>query len=148
MSEFVTIAEWTERRPGKDGELKTVGVKAELWTKAIQTCIDKHTSVRIPYREKPYYIDAPLVLRSGNRLFVDPDTEIRLKPGTNTCMVRNASVVDGTHGPVEPRAGADSNILIEGGIWTTLATTPRESNGTSAAVVLPPSARSVPTARL
>ena len=126
---LVTTAEWTERRPGPAGVMKTVDVKAEIWTKAVQTCLDEHASVRIPRRRKPYYIDAPLVLKSGNRLFVDPNTEIRLKPGTNTCMVRNRGVVDGTHGEVALGAGADSDMVIEGGIWTTLATTPAESNG-------------------
>ena len=126
---LVTKAEWTERRPGPDGQMKTIDVKAEIWTTAIQACLNEHASVRIPHRDEPYYIDAPLVLKSGNRLFVDPETEIRLKPGTNTCMVRNRCVVDGTHGAVELGAGADSDIVIEGGIWTTLATTPSESNG-------------------
>ena len=126
---LVTTGEWTERRPGPDGSLETVAVKAEVWTKAIQACLDKHDAVRIPRSEKPYYIDAPLVLKTGNRLFVDPETEIRLKPGTNRCMVRNRSVADGTNGPVVLGEGADSDIVIEGGIWTTLATTPRESNG-------------------
>ena len=126
---LVTTGEWTERWPGENNAMKTIGVKAEIWTRAIQACLDKHTTARIPRRDKPYYLDGPLVLKSGNHLIVDPGTEIRLKPGTNTCMVRNEHVVDGQHGPVVLGAGADSDITIEGGIWTTLATTRSESNG-------------------
>ena len=126
---LVTTGQWSERHPGSDGKVETVSVTAELWTAAIQAALDQHDSVRIPKRDKPYYIDAPLVLKSGNHLIVDPGTEIRLKPGTNMCMVRNKNVIDGQYGPVVLSEGADSDLTIEGGIWTTLATTPRESNG-------------------
>jgi hypothetical protein len=127
--DLVTTTKWTERRPKFNGALETVAVQAEIWTRAIQTCLDQHTSVLVPRREEPYYIDAPLIVKSGNRLVVEPGTEIRLKPGTNTCMVRNQCVVDGQNGPVAMGVDADSDILIEGGIWTTLATTATESNG-------------------
>ncbi|MBN2294539.1 MAG: right-handed parallel beta-helix repeat-containing protein [Pirellulales bacterium] len=126
---LVVTAQWSEQRPGPNGALKTVPVTAEIWTRAIQACLDKHALVRIPHRDKPYYIDGPLVMKTGSHLTVDPGTEIRLKPGTSTCMVRNQNVVDGEHGPVELGKGADSDITIESGIWTTLATTANESNG-------------------
>ena len=126
---LVTTAQWTERWPDDKGAIKTVAVEAEIWTRAIQACLDKHETVHIPKRDKPYYIDAPLVLKSGRHLIVDSGTEIRLKPNTHTCMVRNQNVIDGAHGPVVLGDRADSDITIEGGIWTTLATTISESNG-------------------
>ncbi len=127
--DLVTTSRWKERWPGEGGDMKTVAVTAEIWTAAIQACLDKHDSVRVPHRDKPYYIDAPLVLKTGNHLAVESGTEMRLKPGSNTCMVRNRHVVDGQHGAVVLGAGADADITIEGGIWSTLATTVSEYNG-------------------
>lgn len=126
---LLTTCGWTEVWPsGRDGE-KTVNVTAEIWTAAIQSALDEHRVVFIPERNRPYYIDAPLVLRSTQRLIAAPRARIRLKPRTNTCMVRNRNLVDGRKGPVRLGAKPDTNIIIEGGIWSTLATRPRQTNG-------------------
>jgi len=120
---------WTEQWPEGEGKEKSVEVKAEIWTGAIQAALDRHKAVYIPYRDKPYYIDGPLIIKSGGRLFLDELTEMRLKPFTNTCMIRNEHVQDGHDAPASFEQPCDSDICIEGGIWTTLATGPQQSNG-------------------
>jgi hypothetical protein len=43
--------------------------------------------------DQPYYLDASIILKSDQKLSADPTAEIRLKPGSNTCMVRNEHIV-------------------------------------------------------
>ena len=121
--------QWVEIWPQKDAQPETRQVTAEIWNAAIQAALDKCGAVVIPAQEKPYYLDRPIILKSGQCLFADPDAEIRLKPGTNTCMLRNEHVVGYQDRPVPESLQPDTDILIEGGIWTTLATTASESNG-------------------
>ncbi len=125
----VRIDSWSETWPGDDGSPREMAVTAELWTDAINLALEQFGSVHIPYRAEPYYLDGPIILKTGRRLVVDPNAEIRLKPHTNTCMVRNASMVSGANAPVEQSVDADEDISIQGGIWTTLATMPGEYNG-------------------
>ena len=82
-----------------------------------------------PKRNEPYYINDPIVLKSGQRLYADREAEIRLVPGTNTCMVRNESLISGQSEPIPADVKPDTQITIEGGIWTTLATSQTQSNG-------------------
>jgi hypothetical protein len=114
---------WTEASTEGTGP-----VTGKLWTRAIQAAVDENQTIFIPDRGEPYYIDAPIVLKSGRHLIADETAEIRLKPGTNTCMVRNERPVCGQEGPVNPDNDPDTDITIEGGIWTTLCVNP-ESNG-------------------
>ncbi len=127
--DLVTTATWEERWPKADGAMQTLSVQGELWTRAIQAALDKHPTVRIPARSAPYYLDAPLILASGHTLLADPKAEIRLRPGVSTCMLRNAHPISGHGGPVPAETKPDTDILIQGGVWTTLATSPAESNG-------------------
>ena len=120
---------WSEKWPDNNGVTKTIAVTAEIWTNAIQTALNDNKAVYIPYRKEPYYIDAPLILRSGNCLIADPKAEIRLKPNTNTCMVRNEHLLSGANKPILVGEGSDCDIIIDGGIWTTLATACNQSNG-------------------
>ena len=120
---------WTEKWPDKDGDLQTISVTAEVWTEAFQADLDADGQLHIPAREKPYYLDGPLVMKSGQKLTADAKAEIRLKPGTNTCMVRNERVASLNMKPVPRDQPLDTDIRIEGGIWTTLAVTCAESNG-------------------
>ena len=60
-------------------------------------------------------------MKSGQKLTADAKAEIRLKPGTNTCMVRNENIVGFADKPVPEDTQPDTDITIEGGIWTTLA---------------------------
>jgi hypothetical protein len=112
---------WTEKWPDASGKMETRTVTAEVWNAAMQAALDEHGFLHIPGREKPYYIDAPLVLKSFSKLTADPKAEIRLKPGSNTCMVRNANIVGFNDRPVPANTKPDNYITIEGGIWTTLA---------------------------
>ncbi len=127
--ELVTSDAFEERWPGPDGEEQTVGVTAEIWTAAIQAALDANGCAFIPGREAPYYLDAPIIMRSGYRLLLDTTAEMRLKPGSNCCMVHNEHLVSGQNSPVSVGPGSDTDILITGGIWTTLATTFAQSNG-------------------
>jgi hypothetical protein len=120
---------WTEKWPDKTGQLQTITVTAEVWTQAFQADLDANGVLHIPARDKPYYLDGPLVLKSGQKLMADAKAEIRLKPGTNTCMVRNERVATLNTKPVPRDQPLDTDISIEGGIWTTLAVTRAESNG-------------------
>jgi hypothetical protein len=95
----------------------------------MQAALDRDGLLHIPARAEPYYIDGPLVMTSFARLTADPQAEIRLVPGTNTCMVRNAGLVGFSDRPVPAGTKPDAHIEIEGGIWTTLATSRQESNG-------------------
>lgn len=84
--------------------------------------------MHIPARGKPYYLDGPIILKSGQKLTADAKAEIRLKPGTNTCMVRNERIAGFADEPVPGDTQPDSNITIEGGIWTTLNVV-KDANG-------------------
>lgn len=94
-------------------------VRGSIYSDAIEQCLEENGSVYIPRSDAPVYLDRPIVLRSGSRLIVHPQTEIRLIVGTaGTCMVRNASIVFSQARPVTMCAGADTGITIEGGIWS------------------------------
>ena len=132
MSDFQSLVRtesWTEKWPDSAGKMETRNVTAEVWTQAMQASLDAQGTLHIPARAQPYYLDGPLVLKSGQKLSADPTAEIRLKPGSNTCMVRNENVVTLNTKPVPADLQLDTDITIEGGIWTTLATAEQESNG-------------------
>lgn len=119
---------WPETWPDASGKAETLKVTAEVWTRAMQATLDAQGTLHIPARAQPYYLDGPLVLKSDQKLSADPTAEIRLKPDSNTCMVRNEHVVTLNTKPVPADLQLDTDITIEGGIWTTLATTEKEWN--------------------
>ena len=123
------VATWTESWPGAAAKTETRAVKGEIWNEAIQAALDKDNSVSLPKRDQPYYLDRPIVLKSGQKLIAAADAEIRLIPGTNTCMVRNEHIVGFADKPVPEDTKPDTNITIEGGIWTTLANGTKDYNG-------------------
>ena len=112
---------WNEQWPDASGKVETRKVTAEVWTQAMQASLDAQGTLHIPARAQPYYLDGPLVLNSGQKLSADPTAEIRLKPDSNTCMVRNEHVVTLNTKPVPADQQLDTDITIEGGIWSTLA---------------------------
>jgi acetyl esterase/lipase len=122
FQQLVRSETWTEKWPDASGNAETRDVTAEVWTQAMQATLDAQGSLHIPAQAKPYYLDGPLVLKSGQKISADPTAEIRLKPGSNTCMVRNEHVVTLNTKPVPADQPLDMDITIEGGIWTTLAT--------------------------
>lgn len=98
--------EWTEYCGGVGKK-----VKGTIWTEAFTAALRENGRVYVPQSDAILYIDAPIVLASGGVLWVHPKTRIFLRPGVNTCMVRNACAdTDGT----------DEDIVIRGGIWSTL----------------------------
>jgi hypothetical protein len=119
---------WTETWPDTAGKPQSRAVTDEVWTAAMQAALDAQGALHIPARERPYYLDGPIVLKSGQRLTADPQAEIRLKPSCNTCMVRNERVARLNDKPAPADLPLDTEIHIEGGIWTTLANTV-SSNG-------------------
>lgn len=119
---LVRTETWSEQWPDAAGKVEARTVTAEVWTAALQAALDAQGWLHVPARAQPYYLDGPLVLKSGQRLTADATAELRLRPGCNTCMVRNARVASFTNRPVPADAPLDTDIQIEGGIWTTLAT--------------------------
>ncbi len=124
-SSLAHASTWTESWPNTGPH----DVQGEIWNDAIQSALDKDNAVHLPKRDKPYYLDGPVILKSGQKLTADSDAEIRLKPGSNTCMVRNEHLVGFADQPVPENTKPDTNIIIEGGIWTTLANGAKDNNG-------------------
>ncbi len=120
---------WVERRPEDTGEIVSVEVSGEVWRDAMQSSLDTKKYVYVPARSEPYYLDGPIILDTGTAFVADPAAEIRLVPGTNTCMIRNRSVYAAPDAPGLFHPVPDSDIIIRGGVWTTLATAADESNG-------------------
>lgn len=126
---LVITETWTEAWPSADGKPENRQIQAEIWTPAVQAALTKHHKVHLPARMQPYYLDGPVILRSGDTFTADPAAEIRLKPGSNTCMVRNENIAGFAERPVPSGLTPDTDITIEGGIWTTLATGVKDANG-------------------
>jgi len=122
-------ASWTELWPDGQGGEEQRAITARVWTAAMQACLDQHGSVFLPGSAEPYYLDGPVVMKSGQRLLADRGAEIRLKPGTSTCMVRNEHLTGGRDQVLPADLQPDTDIQIEGGVWTTLATSRTQSNG-------------------
>jgi len=129
FSHLVQAGNWTELWPDAAGKSQPRAVTGEVWTAAIQAALDQHNTVSIPARTQPYYLDAPLVLKPGQSLTADAKAEFRLLPGINTCLIRNAHIVGSQTGPAPTGVAPDSDIVIEGGIWTSLGTGPKQWNG-------------------
>ncbi|MDI1312423.1 hypothetical protein [Prosthecobacter sp.] len=124
-SELAHASTWIESWPDTGPR----EVHGEIWNDAIQTALDKDNAAHLPKRNQPYYLDGPIILKSGQKLTADPDAEIRLKPGCNTCMVRNEHIIGYADQPVPENIKPDTDITIEGGIWTTLANGVKDNNG-------------------
>jgi hypothetical protein len=128
-ADLVRTDVWKERWPDAAGVIQTHTVTGELWTAAIQKTIDRANTVYIPARKQPYYLDNPIVLKSGQSLVAATNAVFRLQPNVITCMIRNEHVVGSTNGKIPADVAYDHNIVIEGGVWTTLGTSSKEWNG-------------------
>jgi arylsulfatase A-like enzyme len=117
---LVRTATWTESWPDAAGKAQLREVTGEIWNDVIQATLSRSNAVHLHQRDQPYYLDGPIVLQSGQKLTADAKAEIRLKPGTNTCMVRNENIVGFADKPAPEDTQPDTDITIEGGIWTTL----------------------------
>ncbi len=118
-ADLVRETEWQQKwEPRARSMSQLHDMRGSIWSDVIERCLTEHGYAYVPKISTPIYIDRPIVLRSGNRLIVHPETEIRLKVGTvGTCMVRNSQVVLSQDRPVQMCRGADEDILVEGGIW-------------------------------
>ena len=126
---LVRTGSWTESWPDVDDQPLPREVRGEIWNEAIQAALDKDNVVHLPKRDQPYYLDGPVILKSGQKLTADADAEIRLKPGCNTCMIRDEHIVGVADQPVLGDTQPDTDIIIEGGVWTTLANGVKDNNG-------------------
>ena len=129
FASLVRPGQWTEQWLDGHGQAETKQVQGEIWNDAIQAALTQSGAVHLPKREAPYYLDGPIILKSGQKLLADALTEIRLKPNTNTCMARNEHLVGFANGLVPDDLKADEDIEISGGIWTTLGNGVRGVNG-------------------
>ncbi|MCP4166712.1 MAG: hypothetical protein GY759_12585 [Chloroflexi bacterium] len=118
-ADLVREAEWQQKWDSRARSMSQLhDMRGSIWSDVIERCLKEHGCAYVPKISTPIYIDRPIVLRSGNRLIVHPETEIRLKVGAvGTCMVRNSQVVLSQDRPVQLCRGADEDIFIEGGIW-------------------------------
>ncbi len=132
LSSFASLVHtesWSETWLDEEGKSQSRSVTEEIWTEAFQAALKNNKIVYIPARKKPYYLDGPIILQSGDSIKADPSAEIRLKPNTNTCMVRNKNIVSFAERKIPKDQPMDTDITIEGGIWTTLATGDKKANG-------------------
>ena len=131
-SAFVSLVrpgQWSEQWLTSAGQPEVRQVHGEIWNDAIQAALARSETVHLARRADPYYLDGPIVLKSGQTFQADPEAEIRLKPGTNTCMVRNEHLVGFAEGPVQSGLEPDDGIVVTGGIWTSLGNGVKGANG-------------------
>jgi len=129
FASLVRHGQWTEQWLDGKGQMETRHVEGEIWNEAIQAALARGGAVHLPGRTTPYYLDSPVILKSGQRLLADPTAEIRLKPNTNTCMVRNEHLAGFAAAPVPDGLRADEDIEITGGVWTSLGNGVKGANG-------------------
>lgn len=82
----------------------------------LEAALAAHDSVYLPLLPFVVLLDRPIVMESGKRLSVHPETVITLKENHGGCMLRNKNILDGREkevGPDDP----DHDIAVEGGIW-------------------------------
>ena len=85
---------------------------SDVIEKALESC----AHLIVPSLPYPLILDRPIVLSSGKRLSVAPDTVIRIREGCGGCMVRSAHLLSGITSEIRPDY-RDRDILVEGGIW-------------------------------
>jgi hypothetical protein len=134
LTEYAALARDATWRQKWDAGRRAIAeeheVTGRVWSDAIERCLADHGAVFIPRLDGPIYLDRPIVMRSGQRLVAEPDADIRLKQGAGgACMLRNAGVRFGQHGPIRHCEGADEDIRIEGGLWSDQANEGRGRGG-------------------
>ena len=132
MSGTCNLLEWkslvrTTLCTVRNGDLVS-NERCEIWSDALERALSDCDCLIVPEVGGTIWLDRPILLRSGQSLSVAERQRIALLPGTNTCMVRNANILVGREGPVDLQH-PDCNLTVEGGVWTTLATSVTQSNG-------------------
>lgn len=129
FASLIRTGQWQEQWLDATGKTEIRQVQGEIWNEAIQAALAQGNAVHLPKRDAPYYLDGPIILKSGRHLVADAGAEIRLKPNTNTCMVRNEHLLGFAEGPVPSGLQPDEGIVITGGIWTALGNGVKGANG-------------------
>ena len=83
----------------------------------IQQTLDLFRQVvieKIPY---PLQLGKAVVVHSGTRLTVHPETVLTDREGCGGCLLRNEHIVCGLEAPEPEDVPRDENILVEGGVW-------------------------------
>ena len=120
---------------GKNSCSTAVTIPAEAFkegvcaSETIAVALASSFAVEIPKLPFPVLLDRPIILSSGQRLSVHPETVMHLMDGCGGIMVRNANPADGRFHPL-PDKRLDHDILVEGGIWENAASgvSPNDSN--------------------
>ncbi len=83
----------------------------------IQKALESDCSVEIGRISFPLLLGAPILLKSGRSLRVDPETVISDLPSCGACLLRNENVLIGAVSPEDEGAPYDADMSVEGGIW-------------------------------
>ena len=101
----VSRLDYGERKPYKDGEIRT---------EALEYALKNYREIYIPAGK--YYVDRSLIIGSDTKIIADENAEIILVKGTKTLLIRNESVIDGSFAAIADGAPFDRNITITGGV--------------------------------
>ena len=107
---------------GKNSCSTPVAIPAEAFkegvcaSETIAVALATSFAVEIPKLPFPLLLDRPIILSSGQRLSIHPETVIHMMDGCGGIMVRNANPADGRFHPL-PSERLDHDMLVEGGIW-------------------------------
>ena len=85
-----------------------------IWSDAFDAAIRERERLEIPDGE--YFVNRTIVIPSCRMIYASTEAHIKKTPLMNTLLVRNESVMDGTHFPI-PKGAEDKNITIVGGVW-------------------------------
>lgn len=85
-----------------------------IWSDAFDAVLKEHEIITIP--KGNYFVNRTIVIPSDRVIIASDMTHVKKTPNMNTLLLRNESVVDGTHFPI-PDGCADRNISIIGGVW-------------------------------
>lgn len=83
----------------------------------IQDALDAENAVEIGKISFPLLLSAPILLKSGRSLRVDPETLICGMPDCGGCLLRNENIFIGAVSPEPDDAPYDADMSVEGGIW-------------------------------
>lgn len=86
-----------------------------IWSYAFNEAFKAGGEIYIP--QGVYYIDKPLIVKSGTTIVADEKAEIILIKGVKTLLLRNENVIDGSDVKIADDAPVDRDIAICGGVW-------------------------------
>lgn len=95
--------------------LKTTYKNGFIWSDAFNEAFKYGGEIYIP--QGVYYIDKPLIVKSGTTIVADEKAEIILIKGVKTLLLRNENVIDGSDVKIVDDAPVDRDIAICGGVW-------------------------------